>query len=249
MAGYLLTRRWSSQDLPSGKCALVVDSMEKMSTGIAVNWWRVLTIVSVFWLATWSGMGAEQDDITYRTLVQRVMGGDFTVDFRSLRLACMKSSHCEPRGTKEDLGAMNSAEQNHQLNRVVEIAGKLIERGFVNLEAHATSAAAYAEMNEPAKAKFHRDVTTALTRSIFDSGDGKTKESAFEVICDREEYVMMAALGLPYFGSSVSKTRVAADGPHTYERWEVRNPETGQNAVVFFNIDAFSPTKSRVGDQ
>jgi hypothetical protein len=36
----------------------------------------------------------------YQTLVRRVEAGDFSVDFRALRLACMKSTQCEPRGTK-----------------------------------------------------------------------------------------------------------------------------------------------------
>jgi hypothetical protein len=78
------------------------------------------------------------------------------------------------------------------------------------------------------------------------TGDGKTVESAFEVICEREEYAVLSALGLTYFGSMVSMTPVNAYGPHHYERWDVQNPKTGQNVVVFFNIDAFSPAKSPV---
>lgn len=168
--------------------------------------------------------------------------GDLSIDFRLLRMACIRSSLCEPRGSLADLRALNDADT---AKKVVEIAEKLIDRGFVNIEAHATVVQAYTKLNDPAKAKFHLDVTTALIRSIMNSGDGKTKESAFEVICDREEYDTLAALGLPYFGPTVTWVGGLKDGPHTFEKFQVQNPKTGQNVTVFFNIDNFSPLKSR----
>jgi len=193
-------------------------------------------------------IGAEQDDATYRVLVQRVEAGDFTVDFRSLRMACVRSSLCEPRATKADLGALNGATQDRAFDKVVEIAGQLIRRGFVNIEVHATCVKAYAELHDPVRVKFHQDVVTALLRSILNSGDGKTKERAFEVICDREEYDTLTALGLPYYGSGVSSSEVE-DGGHHYDRWEIRDPRSGQMLIFFFNTDSFSPTKSRVGQE
>jgi len=202
-------------------------------------------IPGLLWPAS-LGVAAEQDDIVYRTLVQRVRTGDFTVDFRSLRLACIKSSHCAPRGTRDELAALGQAVKNNQAKSVVEIAERLVEKGFVNIEAHASSIKPYTDLNNPAKAKFHRDVVTALVRSIFETGDGKAKESAFEVICDREEYFVLGVLGLSYSDPAVSVNRAIGEGTHRYDRWVVQNPKTGQTVVVFFNIDAFSPTKSRV---
>jgi hypothetical protein len=195
------------------------------------------------------------DDAAYHALVQRVKAGDLTVDFRELRLACLKASDCQPRGTKKDLAEMNLAIQSGAPATVVEIAAKLVQQGFVNIEAHATLASVYPKLNEPAKAKFHLDVTTELVRSIFQSGDGKTRETAFQIICDREEYVMMGALGLPYFGYN-NLVVPFEDGGHKYEKREVvdpktmkpiRDPKTGKETVVFFNVDAFS-AKSRAID-
>jgi hypothetical protein len=56
---------------------------------------------------------------------------------------------------------------------------------------------AYEAIHDAAKSKFHLDVTAALLRSILLSGDGNTKETAYEVISDREEYSTLAAKGLP----------------------------------------------------
>jgi Domain of unknown function (DUF4919) len=212
------------------------------------RWLRVLFIVAASGQATFPVVGAEPDDIVYQNLVQRVESGDFTVDFRALRLACIRSSLCEPRGKKADLVAMNRAVNDREYDKVVEIGERLIRSGFVNIEAHATSASANVELHDSVRAKFHLDVTAALIRSILSSGDGKTKESAFEVICDREEYEALTALRQPYFGPEVSST-VVEDGGHHYDRWEIRQPQTGQMAVFFFNTDDFSPTKSRVGKE
>ena len=139
-------------------------------------------------------MAAEEDDVTYRTLVERVKGGDLTVDFRALRLACMKASHCEPRGSKADLTVLSSQDYR----KAVQVAEKLIDEGFVNIEAHATAAGLYAELNEPEKAKVHFAITLALMGSIMTGKDGKSEDTAYEVIGDREMYYVMAALGLPY---------------------------------------------------
>ena len=216
---------------------------------IVVRLSGILIVASGLSLSVSFAIAGEQDDVTYQALVQRVKGGDLSIDFRLLRLACVRSSLCEPRGTKADLGAMNRAVADHQPSKVVEIVERLVEQGYVNLEAHATAVQAYTQLNESVKAKFHLDVATALMRSIMSTGDGKNKESAFEVICDREEYDVLTSLGLPYFGSGVVSVHTVQDGSHAYDRWEVQNPKTGQNAVVFFNIDQFSTSKSLVTDR
>src|SRR5580658_5821181 len=160
----------------------------------ACRWLHILPAVAALASVSLPAIGADQDGALYRTLVQRVEAGDLTIDFRSLRMSCLRSSLCEPRATKADLAAMNRAVNDREYDKVVEIGELLISRGFVNIEAHATCARANAELHNLVRAKFHLDVTAALLRSILNSGDGKTMESAFEVICDREEYDTLPAL-------------------------------------------------------
>jgi hypothetical protein len=190
------------------------------------------------------GLSAVQADATYKDLVARLKGGDFLIDFRTLRFAYIKSSHCDARGKTEDLLALNRASADHDLNRVVEIAEGLIEQGFPNVVAHADLAKAYADIGQPEQAKFHLNVTNGLLQSVSDAGDGKTRETAFEAISKREEYAVLTAIGLPYSRSAVSSIRLVDDGVYRYTRWEVQDPKTGKNAVVFFNIEAFSQARS-----
>jgi hypothetical protein len=193
----------------------------------------------VFILMSGSTFGAENDDAAYLALVQRVEAGDFSVDFRALRMACVKSNLCELRGSKADLGLMNDAVSTRDSARVIEVGERLINQGFVNSEAHATLAYIYMQMHDARKSQFHLQVTTALTHSILASGDGKTQETAYRVISDREEYVTLSSLGLPYFGPNVSYAAIK-DGGHGYDRFEISGSTPGQNRVVFFNVDAFS---------
>lgn len=192
--------------------------------------------------------GSEQDDAAYRAMVERVKSGDFSVDFHALRLACLKSDLCEPRATKADLGAFIEAERMHQFDKVVEIGNRLIDRGFVNLEVHATLAGVYRQMHEEEKAKFHLSVVTGLLGSILQRGDGKTTATAYQVISDREVYFTLSGLNLPYSGPSVSTLPVTEDGRH-YDKWDVVDPKTGKRVTLYFNVDLLTAPKTRVSSK
>src|SRR5689334_1914053 len=110
----------------------------------------ILSLISIL-LSPLTAVGGEQDDLTYQTLVDRAKAGELTIDFRALRLACIRASHCEPRGSATDLTAMSVEDPR----KALEVAKKLIEDGFANLEAHATAAGAYARLNEQEKANAH----------------------------------------------------------------------------------------------
>jgi hypothetical protein len=187
-----------------------------------------------------------QDDATHNALVERIRKADFTVDFRQLRLLCIKASNCEPRGTKKDLTEMSAKGVPSQQN--IDAAERILRKGYPNVEVHATLAGIYLQIGGQyqALAQFHMGITKGILQSIFKTGDGKSKETALEVISDREEYSVMSTVGLPYMGPSVISVKPERDAVHSYDVWTVRN-KAGEIVTVYFNTDAFSPTKSRVG--
>ena len=71
-----------------------------------------------------------------------------------------------------------------------------------------------------------------LVRSILNSGDGHTPESAFIVIGVNEEYALLALLGY-----SVTKQSIGRFGHSDFERLELKRPEGDGTDIVFFNID------------
>jgi len=202
----------------------------------------VRPLALALWMAA-SIFAAEQDDITYRTLVQRVKSGDFSIDFRALRVACIKSSQCEPRSTADDLSVLNQAMADHRFQAAADLAERLIDEGFANMEVHADCVAIYKGLNHLEKSQFHLNVVTGMLGSIMASGDGRTKETAFEVTYTREEWITLSAKGLPYVGSGIVGVSQVTDGPHRYSRWEVLSPKTGQTVVVWFQTDLVSRVK------
>lgn len=134
---------------------------------------------------------------------------------------------------------MRQAAQQERHNDVVKLARRLIAAGFPHIEAHALCATAYAALGNARHAEFHDQVATSLLRSIFNTGDGKAKETAFEVVGTHEERIVMMALGLPPFG----KQSLLPGKPHSYDMLEVEDPRTRQSVTVYFNIDAFYPMK------
>lgn len=202
----------------------------------------VRSLVLGLWMAA-SILAAEQDDITYRTLVQQVKSGDFSIDFRALRVGCVKSSQCQPRSTADELADLNKAMADRRFQAAADLAERLIDEGFANMEVHADCVGIYKELNQPEKSQFHLNVVLGLLRSIMASGDGRTKQTAYEVIGTREEWMTLTSMHLPYVGSGVVGVSQVPDGPHRYSRWEVLNPKTGQTVVVFFQTDLVSHDK------
>jgi len=79
-----------------------------------------------------------------------------------------------------------------------------------------------------------------MVGSIRRGRDGKTPETAYEIITEREQFIMLSVLGLPRAGAGVKNIQRLETGKHTYHRWEVLNPSSNQRVVVFFNVDAFT---------
>ena len=180
------------------------------------------------------GVTAAEADTTYRDLTSRVKAGDFSVDFRALRMACAKSSVCAPRATPEDLGLMNRAALDHRYTDAIDIAQRLLNEGYINMEAHVDLIQAYKETNQPDLAQFHTKVVTALLQSILTAGDGKTASTAYEVTSTREILIVLAGKGWPPSGHSESFN----EGGHRYEKRTMQNLQTHTQEVVFFNLNA-----------
>lgn len=182
--------------------------------------------------------GAEKPDAVYAALAKKAASGDTQVDYRALRLACAAASGCDARGDRDVLQAMRQAWRAGDFRKTVSLAEKLIAAGFPQIEAHMVSAQAYDALKKQADAGRHKAIAEGLLRSILQSGDGKTKETAFEVIGTHEEYLTLAAMGLQVSGQSLVPGK-----PHSYDVMQAKNPQTGETVQVYFQIDAFYPMK------
>ncbi len=168
----------------------------------------------------------------YKELSERAKKGDQTVDFRAMRLAFFETPEYNPLTGMIDNRALNAALGQGDYAGAVKTAEAVLEKNFVDLNAHMVAYIAHRETKNEEKAKYHRDIAEGLLNSIKATGDGKSPETAFEVISISEEYAMFRALGV----RAIKQSLVQEKG-HSYDAVVVVDPRTNQQTTYYFNVD------------
>ncbi len=86
---------------------------------------------------------------------------------------------------------------------VLELSARWLDSCPVDIDAHFLRAVALQEVGEVAESDAHARWFDGLVRSVLDSGDGKSSDSAFVVISVNEEYAILRALGLEHESQSL----------------------------------------------
>ena len=194
----------------------------------------VLSIVLVS--APGSGAQAPQQPgaPTYEELVARAKTGDANLDYLALRNAYAESPHYDPYGSK--LGELQSemfqAYRRGDCAAVLAKAESIFAANFVHVDAHLLAGLCHGKLGNEAAMRSERQIARGLIDSILQSGDGKSEGTAFVVIEVAEEYSLLRALGL----RPSNQALIHAQG-HSYDRFDTQSNATGQEVVVFFNID------------
>lgn len=115
--------------------------------------------------------------------------------------------------------------------RYAQMANDVLEHDYTNIAAHdelANNLSIYPNVRE-----FHAALRDALTKSIINSGDGTSPETAMFVISVVEEYQALNAMGL-----TVEGQRLVHKGKHHYDVLTARDSD-GATREVYFIIDEF----------
>jgi hypothetical protein len=167
---------------------------------------------------------------TYADLVAKVKQGDKSVDFRELRFA-----YAESRGgadTDKQKKAMTAALNSKKYHEVLENGDVVLAADYVDMDAHFAEYIAYRESKNEEQAEFHKRILQGLLDSITHFGDGKSFETAFQVIEVHEEYVILRFMGL-----MPSKQSMSEKNGHSYDVMEALNPKSNEKVTLYFNID------------
>lgn len=190
----------------------------------------ILLVISVIGQSSKDAVCEEKQ--TYQTLLARVKIFDRSVDFKMFRLLYTETPDYNPYEAVETLNAMFMAIDEGQYEKALKDAQAMLERNYVDIDTHVVCKIAYQRLNNAEKYDFHRFVVSGLIGSILNSGDGKTPETAFQVINVREEYAVLNALGYRMEEQSPIESK-----GHNYARVIAVHKKTGETAVVYFNVD------------
>lgn len=167
----------------------------------------------------------------YESLLEKVKKGDRTVDFTELRLAFFESSNYNPYSPMLTYRPLWGALAQNNYAEAIKIAQSVFEKNFIEVNANMVAHIAYRETGDTERAAFHRFMADGLLASIKSTKDGKTPETAYEVISVSEEYGLMRSLELRPFKQSLIQ-----DKGHFFDALVVRD-KTNQESTVYFNVD------------
>lgn len=167
----------------------------------------------------------------YQRFARQIAAGEMPNNFGEVRWACMSSSHCDAAASLKWTKKFEQAMAAAAYEEATHIAEKAVAGGVVDVAAHEMCVRVYAETGDTARADFHRRVQAALLSSY--NGDGRSKETAFQVFSIGEEYSLIHFLGL---ARPVSQALVR-NQCHRYDVLTCTNERTHRNEEIFFQID------------
>lgn len=169
----------------------------------------------------------------YATLLAQLKSGNTDIDYTQLRLSYPDSPEAkQAKDTSEPEKAMTSAMSAGNYAEALKQANLILANDFLNIDAHFVALTASRALGDWQTAAFHRSFIRGMIRSIMDSGDGKSPQTAWRVISAQEEYVIMRVLGYV----TPEQSLVQKDG-HSYDVMRAKNPQTGIEETFYFNAD------------
>ena len=168
----------------------------------------------------------------YDVLLEKVKQKDPSVNFTELRLAFYKSPNYNPYAPMLTYRPMNAALAQKNFEEALKIADSVLAKNFVEINAHLTAQIAHQELGNTERAQFHKFMADGLLNSIKSNFDGKSVDSAYEVISINEEYGLIRTLGLRPI-----RQGLVEDKGRRFDAITVVDPQTGKESVIYFNVD------------
>lgn len=174
-----------------------------------------------------------QEATLYHQLVERVLGGDAAIDYTALRLAYAFTDQYDPYAVHtrapvaDALKAMNAGDCAMALKK----SDELLKTDFTIVALHVMRNTCFMRMKDQAKADLSLAIARGLVASLSTNADGRSRETAYAVVSQREESFVL-------FESDVAVTTqstIKANG-RVYDVVNGRVRKTGQPTTMWFNI-------------
>lgn len=178
----------------------------------------------------------KKDDSQYRQLVEKIKGGDMSVNFGLLRRAYTEWANDKSNADEApNRAAMVKAFENKDYATAVKLGEGIVDYEILNRGLLLAMEDAYRKLGNTTKADFYRDLAEKVGHSLFLSGDGKTAQTAYYVLGIPEEYRVMRE-----FGYTVSMQSLLNIDGQAFDLLSGKD-EKGNKVELYFNICSFFP--------
>jgi len=175
----------------------------------------------------------DENDKLYLEKIKLLKEDINDIDFRELRFEYTKTSFYIPYGSKKDerIDVITAfKKKNYKL--VIKLAEKVFERDFLDMNTHYMCMIAHQKLGNLEKMEFHKMVLNGLIDSIVSFGDGRSPETAYEVISTREEEFIITTLGFVTVTREEIRTK-----DHVIDKVFAASLDSGARKILYFNKD------------
>ncbi|SDZ77283.1 DUF4919 domain-containing protein [Microbulbifer marinus] len=169
----------------------------------------------------------------YRRLLTEAQQLSFTLDFDALRRAYVESSEYNPYGGVKLAGLPEAYQsvENAQFGECLKHVDQVLASNYMSLEAHMIGVLCSGRSANLEREDRHRYMVEGLMESIESSGDGRSQDSAYHTISTSELRGFVRLKGL-----MVLEQSIVYDQRGIYDKMQVRDPESGDEYALFFNV-------------
>ena len=167
----------------------------------------------------------------YAEILRRVKETDSGVNYKEFRLAYADSAEYKPSADPQIRRAMFAAIAVKDHSKAAELAEAILKNRYVDIYGHQVAAVAYRELGNRAQSAVHGSLARELIRSIVESGDGHTPETAMQLISEEEEAIILQALDL-----KANKQELMDLDGHTFDRVDAVD-SSDVTVTLYFNLD------------
>lgn len=206
-----------------------------------MNRLMVLSFLLVVFLATAVSSSAQgpirtaepQKDPEFIKLVDKLKGGDTSIDFKALRMAWARSGFPGARGLDPKLRMkfVESVKAN-KYDEIAKTAEEMLMINPMDINTRATAAAAFLELKDSKKYDYHLAAYQGLINSIVSSADGESPKTAYVVVSRDEMIAVLKAYDL-----QTTASEELVEGSNRYQIVTATDKGNGGTSKVYFNLD------------
>ena len=196
---------------------------------------RKAAALSLAFLFAWPVAALADPAGDYAALITAAQEGDPGTDYTAMRQAYAMLAEYDPYGSKTNalIRDGEAAYVAKDCKTALEKFKEAIALSFTLSDAHALSADCLEQAGDKAGEAREEAIAQGLFDSVIISGDGESPDTAFHVVTQHEEGVILAIAGLHGTGQALLSTD---HGP--VDKINVADTKTGQKGTLFFNVSA-----------
>ncbi len=155
-------------------------------------------------------------------------------DFFTLRMAYTHTKDYSPYASSvsDSLKKVTQFIDSSNYDSAISMINKIHEIEYVNIPSHLYLGYIYDQLGDSLKSKFHFTIYDGLLNSIYQSGDGRTPQTAYIVISTKEEYQFLNWFNLQFHSQSL----IDKD-EYSFDLMSVSDPNTNEKFEIYFNIE------------